>query len=51
LGLRSHPREAHGFDKLSPNGMGFVFGSFVFPIVLRPSKGQINPNVVFCLRA
>ena len=33
-----------GFDRLSPNGVGFVFCSFVFPIVLSLSKGKLSPN-------
>jgi hypothetical protein len=41
-----------GFDRLSPNGLGFVFGAFVFPITLSPSKDRLSPNgvgFVFCL--
>ncbi len=35
----------HGhFDKLSANGMGFVFCVFVFPIILSLSKGRLSPN-------
>ena len=34
------------FDKLSPNGVGFVFGAFVFPIILSLSKGRLSPNGV-----
>jgi hypothetical protein len=34
------------FDRLSPNGAGFVFGSFVFPIILSLSKGRLSPNEV-----
>jgi hypothetical protein len=33
-----------GFNKLSPNGEGFVFCLFEFPIVLSLSKGRLNPN-------
>ena len=33
-----------GFDRLSPNGMGFVFCSFVFPIILSLSKDKLSPN-------
>jgi hypothetical protein len=33
-----------GFDRLSPNGVGFVFGAFVFPIILSLSKGRLSPN-------
>jgi hypothetical protein len=36
--------EQRGFDRLSPNGMGFVFGSFVFPIVPSLSKDRLSPN-------
>jgi hypothetical protein len=32
------------FDRLSPNGAGFVFGAFVFPIILSLSKGGLSPN-------
>jgi hypothetical protein len=41
-----------GFDRLSPNGVGFVFCLFVFPIILSLSKGRLSPNgvgFVFCL--
>jgi hypothetical protein len=31
-------------DKLSANGMGFVFCVFVFPIILSLSKGRLSPN-------
>jgi hypothetical protein len=37
-------RRIRGFDRLSPNGMGFVFGAFVFPITLSLSKGRLSPN-------
>jgi hypothetical protein len=43
-----------GFDRLSPNGDGFVFGLFVrgvfvFPIILSLSKGRLRSNgVVGC---
>jgi hypothetical protein len=41
------PREwRQGFDRLSPNGVGFVFDSFAFPIILSPSKGRLSPNGV-----
>ena len=45
-------RSYQGFDRLSPNGEGFVFCLFVFPIVLSLSKGRLSPNgegFVFCL--
>jgi hypothetical protein len=32
-----------GFDRLSPNGVGSVFGVFVFPIILSLSKGRPSP--------
>jgi hypothetical protein len=41
-----------GFDRLSPNGMEFVFCLFVFPIILSLSKDRLSPNgmeFVFCL--
>jgi hypothetical protein len=37
-------KSQQGFDRLSPNGMGFVFGSFVFPIILSLSKDKLSPN-------
>jgi hypothetical protein len=33
-----------GFDRLSPNGMGCVFGVAVFPITLSLSKGRLRTN-------
>ncbi len=45
-------RSYQGFDRLSPNGEGFVFCLFVFPIGLSLSKGRLSPNgvgFVFCL--
>jgi hypothetical protein len=38
--------KAWDFDRLSPNGVGFVFDSFVFPIILSLSKGRLSPNGV-----
>jgi hypothetical protein len=35
-----------GFDRLSPNGVGFVFGAFVFPMILSLSKDKLSPNGV-----
>jgi hypothetical protein len=35
-----------GFDRLSPNGVWFVCGAFVFPIILSLSKGKLSPNGV-----
>jgi hypothetical protein len=35
-----------GFDRLSPNGVRFVFGVFVFPIILSLSKGKLSANGV-----
>jgi hypothetical protein len=29
-----------GFDRLSPNGVGFVFGAFLFPIILTLRQAQ-----------
>ena len=41
------PEESHqGFDRLSPNGVGCVFCSFVFPIILSLSMGRLSPNGV-----
>jgi hypothetical protein len=39
-------RWSQGFDRLSPNGMGFVIGSFAFPIILSLSKDKLSPNGV-----
>jgi hypothetical protein len=33
-----------GFDRLSPNGVAFVFSLFVFPIILSLSKDRLSPN-------
>jgi hypothetical protein len=47
LELVEVPRDRRqGFDKLSPNGVGFVFGAFVFPIILSLLKGTLSPNEV-----
>jgi hypothetical protein len=35
-----------GFDRLSPNGEGFVSCLFEFPIILSLSKGRLSPNGV-----
>jgi hypothetical protein len=35
-----------GFDRLSPNGVGFVFDVFVFPIIQSLSKDRLSPNGV-----
>jgi hypothetical protein len=37
-----------GFDRLSPNGVGFVFDFFVFPIILSLSKDRLSPNGFRC---
>jgi hypothetical protein len=42
----SPQRATHGFDRLSPNGMGVVFGVVVFPIILSLSKDRLSPNGV-----
>jgi hypothetical protein len=39
-------RARWGFDRLSPNGQGFVFCALVFPIILSLSKGRLNQNDV-----
>jgi hypothetical protein len=33
-----------GFDRLSPNGMGFACRVFAFPIILSLSKDRLNAN-------
>jgi hypothetical protein len=33
-----------GFDRLSTNGVGFVLGVPVLPIILSLSKGRLSPN-------
>jgi hypothetical protein len=47
--VRAEPVEAlplagRHFDKLSANGIGFVFGVPVFPIILSLSKGKLSAN-------
>jgi hypothetical protein len=36
--------QREGFDRLSLNGVGVVFGVFVFPIILSLSKDRLSPN-------
>jgi hypothetical protein len=42
-GIRIHGH----FDKPSPNGVGFVFGWFAFPIILSLSKDKLSANGLF----